>query len=110
MKYPVVWDVDLVKTDVSDERLTAIFRVERINDLRTALAITSRRLPPALRRMKPFRENRLVVMVSFIGCLIQAMLVILTTRSVSLVFLTDSAGYISMYGLTPAPNHRLFRK
>jgi hypothetical protein len=35
--------VTVIRTDVSEERVTSIIRVTRIGDLRTALAVTSNR-------------------------------------------------------------------
>jgi hypothetical protein len=41
MKTAIFWDVGLVRTDVSEDRVSSIFRVERIREL-GMLAVTSR--------------------------------------------------------------------
>jgi hypothetical protein len=41
MKNAVFRDVTLVRTDVSEERISSVMREERINELGTMLAVTS---------------------------------------------------------------------
>jgi hypothetical protein len=61
LKNAVLWDVacvDLVRTDVSEEREASIFRVEKIHEPGTTLAIVSSRILSSL-NMKATRSSEM---------------------------------------------------